>query len=65
MKNVLGLDIDNMTQEQFNQALYILETTGYIKMPGTEDTTKLIRLTDMGTAALATQPPAAETAEAA
>ena len=65
MKNVLGLDIGNMTQEQFNQALYILETTGYIKMPGAEDTTKLIRLTDMGTAALATQPPATETAEAA
>lgn len=65
MKNVLGLDINNMTQEQFNQALFILESTGYIKMPGKEDTTKLIRLTDMGTAALATQPPPAENAEAA
>lgn len=53
MRNVLGLDINNLNDDEFSQALFILETTGYVKMPTGEDTTKVIRLTDQGNAALA------------
>lgn len=62
IKNQLGLDMNNMNDDELNQALFILETTGYVKMPTSEESTKIIRLTDQGNAALA-QPAAPVTAD--
>lgn len=42
IKKVLGRDINTMSQVEFDQALFILETTGFIKMPDPKSQIKLI-----------------------
>ncbi len=47
MANLFGWDINNISQDQLDQALYILETTGFIKMPDPNSLVKVITLGDV------------------